>query len=269
MTHPFLRLASRLLLLALPLTACAPPASMDAGSGAGVGSEAPPASEPTAGSAGEGESGPTAAMEAPGGMEAARDFLPSGEPEADGFGLYSYLLFGSPPASDRETERYRAAVRALLAVPEVHEMRMYAPDSTLNLTYLPLARPPADTSADSLLAAYDYARARAIIRNVPELNDARDGPYFVSAVRPLTRGPSPGPRLVQNLTAVPPKLVGAWVDHFLAQAQRPGFWQGEAEQNDFALSLRTALSQAAEGLPEVQGALGRWIVWIRENNGGG
>jgi hypothetical protein len=148
-------------------------------------------------------------------------------------------------------------------------MLTYAPDSTLNLTYLPLARPPADTAADSLLAAYDYARARAIIRNVPELNDARDGPYFVSAIRPLTRGPSPGPRLVQNLTGVPPRLVGPWVDHFLAQAQRPEFWQGEAEQNDFALSLRTALSQAAEGLPEVQGALARWIVWIRDSGGGG
>lgn len=208
-------------------------------------------------------------MGRPEGLEAARTFLRGGEAEAEGFGLYSYLLFGSPPSDDRETERYRAAVRALLAVPEVHEMLRYAPDSTLNLTYLPLARPPADTSADSLLAAYDYARARAIIRHVPELNDARDGPYFVSAIRPLTRSTSPGPRLVQNLTGVPPKLVGAWVDHFLEQAQRPGFWEGEAEQNDFALSLRTALSRAAEGLPEVQGALGRWIVWIRDSGGGG
>jgi hypothetical protein len=202
-------------------------------------------------------------------LEAARAFLRGGEPETAGFGLYSYLLFGSPPASDREAERYRAAVRALLAIPEVQEMLRYAPDSTLNVTYLPLARPPADTAADSLLAAYDYARARIIIRNVPELSDARDGPYFVSAVQPLTRGPSPGPRLVQNLTGVPPRLVGAWVDHFLEQAQRPEFWRGEAEQDDFALSLRTVLSQAAEGLPEVQGALQRWIVWVRDAGGGG
>jgi hypothetical protein len=207
-------------------------------------------------------------MRPPTRFEAGRAFLRSGEPEAKGFGLYSYLLFGSPPTSEREAALYRAAVAALLALPEARELAMYAPDSTLNLTYLPLARPPSGTSADSLLSAYDYARARIIIRNVPELNDARDGPYLVSATRPLTRGRSPGPRLVQNLTGVPPRLVGPWVEHFIEQAQRPGFWEGDAEQDDFALSLRTALSEAAEGLPEVQGALGRWIVWIREAGGG-
>lgn len=33
-------------------------------------------------------------------LETARDFLVPGQSEADGFGLYSYLLFGSPPTQE-------------------------------------------------------------------------------------------------------------------------------------------------------------------------
>jgi hypothetical protein len=51
-----------------------------------------------------------------GNRETGRSFLVSGEPETTGYGLYSYLLLGSPPTA-ASRERYLKAIEEYLRFP--------------------------------------------------------------------------------------------------------------------------------------------------------
>ncbi len=184
--------------------------------------------------------------------------------EVPEYGLYSYLLLGSPP-SDAARERYLKTIEAFWGlIPEIARLEQYIPRRELNVAYLPLKNAPeAATSAEWLLANYDFARARSLLRFLP--GNTREGPYIVSALKPLG-GPAasapPGPWLYQDLSRVPPHLVASWVKEFLNQAAQERFWE-ENRAEALARKLRLTIGVLSLGLPEVRKGLDDWIAWIR------
>jgi hypothetical protein len=209
-----------------------------------------------------------------GGREAGRLFLSEDQPEAEGYGLYSYLLFGSPPSGGVQGRYLEAIAAYLRLVPHLAALEKYFKPRELNVIYLPTQKPPPDTEAvtpEWILIHYDYARARYWMRALPGTN--RAGPYLVSTLHPLSQTTAAPERyLFQDLSAVPPHLVSLWVEEFLNQAAQEQFWR-EATASALAVRMRTAIAQLAIALPEVQAALKRlelpdigtgvkdWIAW--------
>lgn len=204
-----------------------------------------------------------------------RDVLVGQQPEAAGYGMYSYLLLGSPP-TPASRARYLAAIAAYLNyIPRRQEQEAYVPRSELNITYVFLTEsPPAlvsdiregglpadgDTApAQWILEHYDYARARAVLRTVPGTHP--DGPYIVSALQPLTGMPlASGGHLAQDLSHVPPDFAASWVKVFLA-ASADGMLDAPGGLQQAALTLRQTLAAAAESWPQIQRALEHWVTW--------
>lgn len=196
--------------------------------------------------------------------ETVRSLLVRGKAEEDGYGLYSYLLFGSRPSDSTSRQRYCKAIEAYLnLINDIGIMEEYYENNELNITYLPVDSAPTTTiSVDWVLEHYDYGRARALLNAIP--GDLRNGPYFISTLEPLSgRTVLLGQYLYQNLSAVPAdaNLIPLWVKAFLNQAAQERFWE-ENRAEMFTLELRTTISILAEGLPEVRRALEDWIAWF-------
>jgi len=189
-----------------------------------------------------------------------RSLLVDDGPEAQGYGLYSYLLF-TAPQDDASRERCKKMIEAYLnLIPDVVELEKYLKPNELNDTYVPVdAEPPKLVSADWILQHYNYARALVLLRSVPGTH--RDGPYILSSLKPvdgktlLTEN-----YLFQDLSSVPPNLAASWVNAFMNQAAQERFWEPESAER-VVLKLRTAIGILAVGLPQVQGALGELIAW--------
>jgi len=195
--------------------------------------------------------------------ETGTSLLLPGKEEVPEYGLYSYLLLGSQP-SEADRERYLKTIEAFWGlIPEIVGLEQYIPRRELNVAYLPLHSAPAGTtSAEWLLANYDFARARSLLRLLP--GNTREGPYIVSALKPLagsTTSAPPGPRLFQDLSHVPPHLVASWVKEFLNQAAQERFWE-ENRAEALARKLRLTIGVLSLGLPEVRKGLDDWIAWV-------
>jgi hypothetical protein len=192
--------------------------------------------------------------------------LLTGRSEEKGYGLYSYLLFGSRP-TEESRPRYLSALEAYVTLAErLHALTEagIAPRQ-LNVTHVPVIQLPRTEdrpSAQWLLDRYDYARARAVLTEMP--GDYRaEGPYIVSTLSPLTGSARfPDEYLYQDLTIVPPRVVGAYAQAFLNQAAQERFWEARTAAR-LALALRTTLATAADGLPEVQAAVKDLIRWVK------
>jgi hypothetical protein len=187
--------------------------------------------------------------------------LPDGAERA-GYGLYSYLLLGAPQ-TDGTRDRYARAVESFLAmIPEIGRLEAHVPRRSLNVAYVPVDRDPGapPVAAGWVLAHYDHARARSLLRTLP--GSLRVGPYIVSTLAPLSQeGTAEGPRLFQDLSRVPPHLVSAWVLEFLNQAAQERFWE-ERSGRALALRMRLAVGILGTGLPEVRKALDDWVAWL-------
>jgi hypothetical protein len=196
--------------------------------------------------------------------ETARALLQPGSAEESGYGLYSYLLFGSTP-SDAARELYVKTVESYLAlVPDVMSLEEYVPRGELNILYLLVRSAPTQPAAVAwALDNYDYARARSLLRNIPRNN--RDGPYILAATRPLGKAGSAelaaGHYLLQDLSSVPPHLAALWVKEFLNQAAQNRFWE-EKTAVKLGLNLRRTIGIAGAGLPEIRKGLDSLITWI-------
>lgn len=193
--------------------------------------------------------------------ETGRSLLLPGRNEDGGYGLYSYLLLGSPP-SEAARERYLKALEAFVSlIPDISSLEEYVQRQELNVAYLPVrATPDRPPSAAWALDSYDYARARVLLRNVTRPN--REGPYLLAALKPLTSAGVPGPYLFQDLSAVPPHLAASWVKEFLNQAAQERFWE-ERKAVQLASRMRVTVGILGTGLPEVRKAVDDWIAWVR------
>jgi hypothetical protein len=194
--------------------------------------------------------------------ETGAAFLLPDAAERAGYGLYSYLLLGAPP-TDGTRDRYAQAVSGFLAmIPEIGRLEAHVPRQSLNVAYVPVDQDPGPppVAAPWVLAHYDHARARSLLRTLP--GSLRVGPYIVSTLTPLSReGAAEGPRLFQDLSRVPPHLVSAWVLEFLNQAAQERFWE-ERSGRALALRMRLTVGILGTGLPEVRKAMDDWVAWL-------
>src|SRR5262245_5165938 len=193
--------------------------------------------------------------------ETGRAFLVGAQPEDRGYGLYSYLLFGSPP-TDNTRDRYRAAIITYLElIPARTAIEEFLPRHQLNITYLPIkVNPPEDLSlkehTEWILTYYNYTRARVLLGALPGIH--REGPYIASSPKPLSSAELlSGSYLYQDLSSVPPSLVQLWIKEFLNQAGQEHFEKKRVVEQ-LVLKLRTAIAVLAEGLPEVREAFAEW-----------
>jgi len=158
------------------------------------------------------------------GRETTRDFLVSGQAEGESYGLYSYLLLGSP-ATAKSRERYLLIITEYLKIAPREQAEEYIPRPQLNITYLPLTeRAPPNTSAEWILDHYDYARARQLLGAVA--GEHALGPYIVSSLKPLTSIDTlSGKYLFQDMSTAHPDLAAMWMSQYLEQSSKERFWQ--------------------------------------------
>jgi hypothetical protein len=199
----------------------------------------------------------------PNARETGRAFLLKDKKEAEGYGLYSYLLLGSRP-TDTTRERFLKVLDAYLgSVEKVSILEgEYYRRNQLNITYLPLdTAPKQGVTASWLLDHYDYPRARLLLSSFRRSKG--DGIYIVSCLKPLSDGHAP-PYLFQDLSAVPAvpsDLISWWIREFMNQAAQEHFWKPRTAKR-LILNMRTTIAVLAGGLPEAQHALTTWITWL-------
>jgi hypothetical protein len=197
--------------------------------------------------------------------ETTRTFLSKVQKEEAGYGLYSYLLLGSPP-TDASRVRYLMAIEAYLnLILPLDDLQETVDHKKLNITYLPLKnRVPARPTSQWLLDNYDFGRARVLLDLIG--GGYREGPYIVSSLRPLSGADALTTKyLFQDLSTVPtdPKdLVSWWIREFQNQAAQERFWTPQSVEI-LALRIRTTISVLAMGLPEVQKQVAAWVAWAK------
>ena len=200
--------------------------------------------------------------------ETGRASLIGAEHEAPGYGLYSYVLLGTR-STDATQARYLAVLQAYLTyIEETRDMEKYGyTPGQLNVAYVPVVATPHEdaqnaTSPASLLAAYNYVRARGPcstpcpVHAAAGFTSCRRAPR--SAITPVV------PYLIQDLSAVPTStqnLVSWWVREFLDQAAQEHFWD-QSSPELIGLKMRTVVAVLAEGLPDVKHSLSDWISWL-------
>jgi len=195
--------------------------------------------------------------------------------EPKGYGLYSYLLFDTPPKDDLERERYLKSLESyLLVLQPIEELERHRRRSELNITLIPVkrnielpddlsSRTQAAKAAEQVLSVYDYARASALLANLGK-QVVQSGPFLVS-VRPTVSNPGTL-FLFFDMSRVTPKLVWDWVRAFCSLAAQERSWS-EIELKRLALNIRNILAVAAKATPEVLGALQQWIQVVKAHEG--
>lgn len=179
----------------------------------------------------------------------ARAPLWTGGSEAAGYGLYSYLLFGSSGQAGYQ-RRLTVACAYLSVIGDAEEatIRELSPWS-INIFYVPLRsagyRRDAVTTQDAawLVANYDYPRARLLLNRVGEDGD---DVFLVSYREPLTtiEAPQASGLLVQDLSLVPQELLELWIEEFRRQVRLDTYWN-ELTFRQAMLRLRSALPHVA------------------------
>lgn len=188
--------------------------------------------------------------------------------EPPGFGLYSYLLFGSLP-SDATRPLYVAILKASLSKiePIQGELQTFPP-AQLNLYLMPLlSELPQNTQLDDLANwivdkdHYNYPRAQQILAALP---GRRSGVYIISVLsRPIdpSRQLQP-PYLLQDLSDVDPRIADAWIQYFLNQAAKDKPWQ-ESVADQLALDLRNNIERVADQMQLAIPAMATAIKWFK------
>ena len=188
-----------------------------------------------------------------------RYYLLPGDIESPGYGLYSYLLFSSPPRTDEERNRYLKTIEAcLLVLQDVDDfLRRHVRPRNLNATYIPLKHMPdpgksnGDWSA-SVLAAYDYAAAQILLARIQQTRQG--GPYLLSVLKPLSE-PGVSAHLWEDLTGVVPDLAWNWIKFFAYLAAQERSWSENSLQR-FGLRLRNLIAVGSKIPPSVLKELG-------------
>jgi hypothetical protein len=202
-----------------------------------------------------------------------RTFLLPGQKEPEGYGLYSYLLFDTPPKNDADRQRYLKGIESyLLVLAPLQELELYKDRSLLNVTLIPLKESidlsdgltePKQTheAAEQLLRLYDYARARVMLTEFG-IQSINSGPFLVSSR--LATGGSHSMRLFFDMSRVSPMLVWDWTKTFTILSTQEVSWKDEILQK-LALKIRNIIAIAAKDTPEVVGALQTWIQLLKPN----
>jgi hypothetical protein len=184
--------------------------------------------------------------------------LLSGTKEKSGYGLYSYILFGSRP-TDATRERYLKTLEAYVSLVEsIASLEASGiAKHRLNITYVPVIKipPPKERpSPEWLLNNYNYAGARAILSALPGVYRS-DGPYIVSQLKPINATQQIKDKyLYQDLSIIMPRVVFGYAREFLNQAAQERYWE-ESTTRQLALKLQNTMYLMARALPDVTEAM--------------
>jgi hypothetical protein len=145
----------------------------------------------------------------------------------------------------------RQEIRAIAALP--------APRNKLNIAYIPVRNkaPNSDFDENWVLDNYDYDRAVVLLTYLPPQYRRHQGPYLVSHAAPLAAD-SGGDFLYQDLSIVNERLATAWIQHFLDRTSQEHFWETNKVE-DFALSMRNFVADAAPEIENIRNATASWI----------
>jgi hypothetical protein len=197
-----------------------------------------------------------------GGRKTGRAFLPPGQSEENGYGLYSYLLFGTQP-TEGTRERYLAAIQAYLEMIEtVDKLETQFKKNELNVTYLLVTEKPGSDKppAEWLLEHYDFARAMKLLGAFPQAGSL--GPYLFSTTEPASPLAAENknvtcPCLFQDLSTVEPSIMVLWVQEFKKQAAQEEFWLPDKRETA-VLKLRNAIAVGASALDATKKSAEEW-----------
>ena len=161
-----------------------------------------------------------------------RALLIGDQAEATGYGLYSYVLFESPPTSETKPI-YLAIISACVKeVPDLGGLETTHRKESLNAMFIPVTEDSTDSTVpqrpEDILQRYNYTRAQAILSqfsNAPR----NDGPYLVSSLAPVSSGSTPSLSMYQDLSVVRQvashdgqvKMAYEWVLDFVDRVSNP------------------------------------------------
>jgi hypothetical protein len=199
-------------------------------------------------------------------LESSRRFLLPGKSEEPGYGLYSYLLFSSPPKDNEEKERYLKTTESyLLLLQDIDEyLSRHVLPSKLNATYIPLKNEPDPGKSNpewaaNVLSVYDYTAARILLGKLDKYY--QQGPYLVSLLKPLSETAVPV-YLFQDLTGVVPEQAQNWVMFFTYCAAQQRSWQ-EQSLRRFGLTMRNLIAVGGKVTPDILSGLEKMIQFKR------
>lgn len=193
---------------------------------------------------------------------AVRLLLPPATPEPPGYGLYSYLLFAHRPQTVDETKRMDAALESFLSLGHAEDMA--GPRSRLNATIIPIKQAlpdDFDQRADKttwIRNHYAFEHALALLQKLHGVAgnatfSLTSTVWVVSCLHPLDAAADPRPVLVQDLSAVPPRLIALWTSRFEAVTTQPRLYDRHSLDN-LSLDLRIVIAHAGDGLEAVRAA---------------
>jgi hypothetical protein len=208
-----------------------------------------------------------AGLASQGGPKIARDqikitgkaLLTDNQAETPGYGLYSYVLFDSPPTAETKPHYLAIILACLKEFPDLGGLETKYRPEMLNAMYIPVTgdiKPPSldlKLQAEEILQQYNYRRAQTILDQLSKIQ-RNGGPYLVSSLKPVSNSSGTEPFLFQDLAAVrlvasqddQKKLAYEWVLDFVDQVSNPqpttwnrdtlvkfGHEFGEARQRSF------------------------------------
>lgn len=161
-----------------------------------------------------------------------RALLIGDQAETAGYGLYSYVLFESPPTPETKPI-YLAIISAYVKeVPDLGGLETKHRKESLNAMFIPVTGESTDSTVpqgpEDILQHYNYTRAQAILSqfsNAPR----NDGPYLVSSLAPVSSGITPSLSMYQDLSVVRQvasqdnqvKMAYEWVLDFVDRVSNP------------------------------------------------
>lgn len=157
-----------------------------------------------------------------------RALLIGDQAEVAGYGLYSYVLFESPPTPETKPIYLAVISSCLKEFPDLGGLaQRYRPQS-LNAMYIPVTSALSEPKAEEILQQYNYERAQAILNALPKIQK-NGGPYLVSSLAPVSSSENPAVSLYQDLSAVRQvsspdgqvKMAYEWVLDFVDRVSNP------------------------------------------------
>lgn len=169
-----------------------------------------------------------------------RALLIGDQAETSGYGLYSYVLFESPPTPETKPHYLAVILACLKEFPNLGGLETKYRPEMLNAMYIPLTediKPPSleqsehnrlKLQAEEILQQYNYGRAQTILNQLPKIQK-NGGPYLVSSLAPVSSSGSPSVSLYQDLSAVrqvsspdgQAKMAYEWVLDFVDRVSNP------------------------------------------------
>lgn len=196
-------------------------------------------------------------------VQTGYSFLVQGESEAD-YAYHSYLLFGREPLTERLERKYLSLIRACLDVGSVELI----PESVelVNALHIPVVASPATPlTAETVLAVYDFARAKQLIRLI------REYPHFtgqcvVTFKEALSGQTAPISYFrFQTMSHVPAHICGSWIGLIVHRASfgdhydDAGFF--DSTGREWVQEVWTALNTASPFYTVAIEHVGTWIKW--------